>query len=167
MDQKYSGSIVAQSPTGINPENVSVSLTVSGKVSGFPSLDPFLSLGPLFDLNIAASDALNSPAIFGLTSTLPIELRGSLFIDSNTFLSAPGVLSTGTDVTHQIRGRMGPGTFQGAGQILGNGTGVTSSLTFSGTSYQLTNLLAASSIIHTSGNLLIDGNVALTATDEI
>jgi hypothetical protein len=167
LDQKYSGSIVAQSPTGINPENVSVSLTVSGQVSGFPSLDPFLSLGPLFDLNIAASDALNSPAIFGLTSTLPIELRGSLFIDSNTFLSAPGVLSTGTDVTHQIRGRMGPGTFQGAGQILGNGTGVTSSLTFSGTSYQLTNLLAASSIIHTSGNLLIDGNVALTATDEI
>jgi len=44
---------------------------------------------------------------------------------------------------------------------------VTSALTFSGTSYQLTSLLISSSIIHSSGSLTIDGSVALTARDEI
>ena len=166
-DQEFAGQIVADSPAQVNPENKRINLNIGGTVTGFPSLNDWIRLGPMNDLSISAEDVLNAPPVFGLTASLPIELSGALFVESNTFLNAPSITANGQDAHHVVKGKIHALTLPGSGSLSGGRSGSASTLNLTGGTYTISEWASATSIMQTGGAVTWQGSTPLLVKESI
>jgi len=165
QEETYSGMIASSNPSQINPENTSIDLTITGMVSGFPSFEPYLALGPVRDLTILAVDALNSPPLFGPSASLPQSISGSLILQPNSVLQVPSILLTGFGTHNLIAGFTQTVTLAGSGSVEGLNTGRIDQLSFTGADYALMNLSQVGSFSVQSGDITIGGEGPLVIAE--
>ena len=165
--EMFSGSISTNNLPGLNPESTPIDLSIAGTVSGFPSVNPYFEYGPVRHLTIAATDGLNTPPLFGLSSTLPRSISGSLIVESNALFQIPNIILTGANTVNRIAGSLPSLELRGSGSLQGQATGSVDALQFSGSDYQVTDLKNVRSFQIESGSVTLDGSETLEVSESL
>ncbi len=91
----------------INPDSAPFNLTWFGALKTLYMPSTELGFGPVRDLRVSVTDALNTPAVFGVQLSQDLGIAGSLTVASGSLLRLEGgdVIASGPGV-HRVDGRV-------------------------------------------------------------